>query len=121
MHQEGRGYAALRRGRVSVPEATYFVTVCVHGSDPHLDSPDVILSINSVLTDLEGDGSIVCRASTIMPDHVHLAFALKERLTFSRVISRFKAKTKVALARRGLAWQENLLSLIHISEPTRPY
>ena len=57
---------------------------------------------------MEEDNSIILRAVTIMPDHVHLFFRLKERLTFSQVMGRFKAKTRAVMADRGLGWQENL-------------
>ena len=121
MYQEGRGYSALRRGRVSVPEATYFVTLCVQGNGQRLDSADMILSVHSVLLALEEDGSIVLRVATIMPDHVHLLFRLKERLTFSRVIARFKAKTWADLAKRGLRWQENVFERrLRPDEPVLP-
>lgn len=43
-----------------------------------------------------------------MPDHMHLLFRLGEKLTFSRVIGRFKAKTMRPVLECGLMWQQNV-------------
>lgn len=142
MYRPGHGYAALRKGRVSVPHATYFVTLCVknnvgcslandladnrraparflHGSSQDHASArfpgraraglhEHVEIIRQVLTEMEQDHAIQLRAGVVMPDHVHLLFILGERLTFSQVIGRFKAKTRHLIFQCGLIWQQNV-------------
>lgn len=42
-----------------------------------------------------------------MPDHVHLLFTLKERITLGQVIGKLKSATRIALKSEQLQWQRN--------------
>ncbi len=42
-----------------------------------------------------------------MPDHLHLLVTLHDKLPLSRVIARFKSKSRLALSAAGLHWQGN--------------
>ena len=57
---------------------------------------------------MEQDNAIQLRAGVVMPDHVHLLFRLGEKLTFSQVMGRFKAKTRRPIFEYGLLWQQNV-------------
>jgi REP element-mobilizing transposase RayT len=105
MFRQGRGYSALRRARISLAGATYFVTLCTAGRRLGLTMPPVPGAIAAELQQMDGDGAIRLRLSTIMPDHAHVVFRLGERLTLGQVLGRLKAKTRQALAAAGCAWQ----------------
>ena len=107
MYHPGRGYSALRRGRISIPLATYFLTICTDKDRVGAHHTACIETIRATILALGADGSIAHRMAVVMPDHMHWLFRLGERLTFSRVLARFKAKTKGALAVQSLKWQEN--------------
>ena len=115
MYHSGHGYAALRKGRVSVPHATYFVTLCVvecrkrvYARSSASGLPTCLEFIRQVLAEMEQDNAIQLRAGVVMPDHVHLLFRLGEKLTFSQVMGRFKAKTRRPIFEYGLLWQQNV-------------
>ncbi len=101
------GYSALRKGRVSIPHAAYFVTLCEARRKKGLHHAAISHRIRGEIDRLNNDASIGLRAATIMPDHVHLFFRLGERLIFSQVMGRLKSKTAGALQGVGLKWQEN--------------
>ena len=106
-YRKGHGYAALRKGRVSVAGATYFLTLCIERRTPCLArqiSRDAVLA---ELKNMEADGSWhVCCAMT-MPDHLHLLVVFGDRLRISRAVARLKAKTRAAIRNCGASWQSN--------------
>jgi len=99
--------ADLRLGRVSLPGANYFVTACTAARAPVLTEPATASRLLRTLADLHSGGDVAFHAATIMPDHVHMLFALGGRLGLAQVVAKFKA-----LARdHGHAnwhWQENM-------------
>jgi len=105
-NRKGRGYAALRRGRVSLAGATYFLTLCIAKRWPCLDRAPVLASLFVELGKLEGDATWRCRCAMAMPDHLHLLVELGGRLTLPQVVGRLKAKTKTVVASAGATWQE---------------
>jgi REP element-mobilizing transposase RayT len=100
------GPNALRRGRVSIPQADYFVTVCLHPRRDLLvpSVADVLLREAKCLT---SDGSWTLRCLTVMPDHAHVLFTLGQRLNLSQVVARLKAKTQTLVRSQGSDWQDN--------------
>jgi putative transposase len=122
-----RGYSALRRGRFSEAGASYFLTICtadlpagsplagepfagderaMAGSQRGLADERNASAIFSEIDRMTFDGAWTLRAATIMPDHLLLLIRLGERLGLSQCIGRLKTKTRQALTRAGLEWQE---------------
>src|SRR5437773_2017091 len=91
------GHAALRRGRVSIPGAEYYLTICTDNRAAGLTEPGAGQSISETLRAMSADGTWRERCSTIMPDHVHLLVVLGERLTLGKAIARLKGKSAAAL------------------------
>ena len=112
----------LRKGRVSVPGARYFITcACVRPTD-QLISGECPEAIDSAIQLLNEHHDMTLLAATIMPDHVHLLFQLGQRLSVSRVIGKWKAITKTALARSGLSWQQNFYEhRLHTDDTLEPF
>jgi REP element-mobilizing transposase RayT len=102
-----RGYEALRRFRTSIEGANYFLTLCTRERRAGLAATTPAAAIRNELELIANDGTIVSRAWVIMPDHLHLFFALTGRLAIGQVAGRIKAKTRLALAASGLQWQGN--------------
>ena len=102
-----RGYEALRRHRLSIPEATYFLTLCTQDRVPGLNSRAVAAALRAEILDIERAGYWTIRGAVIMPDHLHLLLTLRDRLPLGRAIARLKSKSKPALFVAGLKWQGN--------------
>jgi REP element-mobilizing transposase RayT len=100
------GPNALRRGRASIPQANYFVTICVEPRAPVL-IPEIGDAILAESQRLGADSSWLLRCMTVMPDHLHAFFTLGCRLTLSRLIARLKTKTRSLLRIRRADWQDN--------------
>ncbi|MCG3150549.1 MAG: 8-amino-7-oxononanoate synthase [Verrucomicrobiae bacterium] len=71
--------AALRKGRVSVPNECYFLTTCVEGRRPVLARAEAAKIVIDALRWLRDEGRIRLLGFVIMPDHVHVALALQSR------------------------------------------
>jgi REP element-mobilizing transposase RayT len=101
----------LRKGRVSIPEDCYFITTCTQNRNPLFatgQSSEVL--INS-LKWLRDQGRIRLLGFVIMPDHMHVAFALgaPSTATLADVMQAFKSFTSHALKRlNGVSevWQD---------------
>ncbi|MBW7894441.1 MAG: transposase [Opitutaceae bacterium] len=99
----------LRIGRVSLPGATYFVTMCAARRQPVFASPDHARIATEALANLADANEVSWLAGTVMPDHLHVLFQLGDRLPLARVM----AKLKGAITRRinhdlgSHLWQEN--------------
>ena len=102
---KSRHTVELLKGRLSIPDATYFVTWVTHNRMSLFgDEPNRQRARNHLgAIDESGDGSIL--AGTVMPDHIHLLLKLGSRLSLSGVI----AKTKAAISRAmpSAKWQRN--------------
>lgn len=95
----------LRRGRISIPEAVYFLTVCTHRRAPVLLREENIPCLRDAFGAMTGDDAKLF-AATIMPDHAHLLFRLGRRLALGRVMAKFKTLARGG-GRQGWRWQEN--------------
>ena len=102
-----RNTSALHRFRQSTPGARYFITCCTEGRQIGLTNPKQISAIHQVIAGFEGCGDVETFAATVMPDHFHWRFALGSRLAIGRVLARFKAQTRAALADQSLQWQRD--------------
>lgn len=102
-----RNTSALHRFRQSTPGARYFITCCTDGRQIGLTNPAQISTIHRVIAGLDECGDVETLAAPLMPDHFHWLFALGSRLTVGRVMARFKAQTRAALAEQNLKWQRD--------------
>ena len=102
-----RGYEALRRNRINVVDADYFVTICTRGHVSGLQAGELPKAIARELDSMLADKVAELRAWVLMPDHLHLFVVATGRLTLGQIVGRLKAKTRSALLERGLCWQGN--------------
>ena len=80
----------LRKGRVSMPEVCYFLTTCVEGRRPVLGEPAAAREVIDALRWLRDQGRIRLLGFVVMPDHVHVALALREGWTLPQVMHSWK-------------------------------
>jgi putative transposase len=85
-----RKTARLRWGRITAAGADYFATLCTHARAPILTNDTIAIRLLDALRQMHREVDIHLLAATIMPDHVHLLFTLGERLSYGRVIAKFK-------------------------------
>jgi len=71
--------ADLRKGRVSIPDECYFLTTCVVGRQPLLAEASAAREIVQAFRWLRDQGRIRLLGFVVMPDHVHVALALRSR------------------------------------------
>ena len=90
-----KGHAALRRGRVSIPHAEYFLTVCTDEKHPGLSSPAAAPAILAELRAMDADLTWQLRCAVVMPDHVHALIILGERLTLGQSVGRLNPSSAV--------------------------
>jgi REP element-mobilizing transposase RayT len=100
-----KGHAALRRGRVSTPGATYFLTVCTDHRVVGLIDPRIAGRVLSEMQAAQKDEVWLVRCAVVMPDHLHLLVDLGAKLALGKAISRLKAKTSADLRGVGLYWE----------------
>ncbi|MFA6290054.1 MAG: transposase [Opitutaceae bacterium] len=99
------GHAALRHGRISMPGADYFLTLCTDQKQPGLTQPHVAQRIMDELQTMQTDTTCDVRCLTVMPDHLHLLLTLGTRLSLAKAINRLKAKTSASLGAHHLSWE----------------
>jgi REP element-mobilizing transposase RayT len=102
-----RGDEVLRRFRISQPHTDYFLTFCTSDRQSGLTVPIAASALRAEIEQIESDGYWTIRGAVIMPDHLHLLATLHDKHRLSRVIARFKSKTRPTLAATGLRWQGN--------------
>jgi putative transposase len=105
-----RGHRALRRGRVSIPHRTYFITACTNERQWLFESSDAADLIFHHLHALETDAhAIELMASVVMPDHLHAIFRLCGADTLEVTLKHFRGSSAQAinraLKRSGSVWQ----------------
>ncbi len=101
------GTDQLRKGRVSIPHARYFITISTRERKSGLNSPVIEKGITEAFRKLHKSKVIVLHCATIMPDHVHCLFTLGTKLTLSQTQGKFKSLTRTALKTIDLDWQSN--------------
>lgn len=103
-----RGHAALRRGRVSLPNRVYLVTFTAHQRAPLFSDPDCAMSMARASIDRRLWTSSKLLAWVLMPDHWHGLIELGERDYLPSLVQRLKANTgrhvRQVDARVGRVW-----------------
>lgn len=84
----------LRFGRVSLPGARYFVTVCVQGRASVLMTDSHLPRVRAAFDELSEAGDWRLLAGVVMPDHLHVLFTLGDRLSLDRVLAKLKARAR---------------------------
>jgi len=102
-----KGHAALRRGRVSIPGAEYFLTLCTDERGVGLTAPATAKSILAEADAMAADGTWELRCAVVMPDHLHLLIVLGGRLTLGKAVARLKSKTAGPFGSSGLKWERD--------------
>jgi REP element-mobilizing transposase RayT len=102
-----RGTDQLRRGRVSIPGARYFITCCTEKRVQGLNRRSIRDILVETLRKLHGERNFELHCAVIMPDHIHSLLTLGQNLTLAQTQSKFKTKTNEVLRDAGLSWQEN--------------
>lgn len=102
-----RQTANLRKGRISLPGARYFVTCSVVRPSNALSKENCVKAILEAIRQLCADNDMALHCGTIMPDHVHLLFTLGTRLTVSRVVAKLKGLSDQQLKLAACRWQAN--------------
>jgi putative transposase len=97
------GYAALRKGRVSMPGSIYFVSIVTEGRAVGLLG--LAKQIHELGLDVENEGQWELYALQVMPDHVHLLFRLGKQTSLSACIRCIKGRSSVLLRSQSLSWQ----------------
>ncbi|MGC9450218.1 MAG: REP-associated tyrosine transposase [Oceanipulchritudo sp.] len=97
----------LRKGRISIPGARYFVTCCTHHREPGLTENEIGSRIVRTLRRQQRDQNMDLKCATIMPDHVHFIFVLGHNLTLSKTLAKFKSLTEPLSMDGSLQWQSN--------------
>ncbi len=105
MHSRQTG--ALHVHRWSQAEVTYFVTCCTEGRRAGLVEPRVARTLTELVGAADACGDATTLGFTVMPDHIHWLFVLGPRLALGRLVARFKAQSREALAEAGLRWQRD--------------
>ena len=100
-----RGQEALRRGRYSQANSSYFITICTLNRVSGLAEPVLFDGLLNLLLALEKDEVLHLRCLTLMPDHLHMVIRLGEPKTLSEALRFFKGRASVLLRAHGLAWQ----------------
>lgn len=107
----------MRRNRVSIPFATYFITLCMRDRRSGLSTPVAANAIQAELASIEADAHRILGA-VIMPDHVHFVLRLSDTIALSRFVARLKTKVREVISLHGLAWQPNYFE--HRLRPDEP-
>ena len=118
MHTQGRGEGALRRHRITITGASYFLTLCAAARRAQPVDDEIAHIIHAELNAIERDQHWVQRAGVLMPDHLHLFVRVTGELALSRCVARLKARTRSALTAKGWGWQPNYYE--HRLRPDEP-
>ncbi len=97
----------LRKGRISIPGARYFITLCERNRISKLAANEITKTLAQALRELHREKSIEFICATTMPDHFHVLYRLGHKLSLGRVQAKFKTLTKDALRLNGIQWQDN--------------
>lgn len=95
----------LRRGRISSPGASYFITLCTKNRSPALTEAVTGRRVIETLLSMHGANDMELLAATAMPDHAHLLLNLGDRLRLAQVLGKFKTLSRDQ-GRASWHWQE---------------
>ncbi len=97
-----RGYRALRRGRVDIAHARYFLTLVTANRSKGLASEKIFGAISEEIE----SNPVHTLALVVMPDHLHWLFELPEGQGLSEIVRLFKGRLSPKLRAVDLAWQK---------------
>jgi len=100
-----RGHRALRRGRVSAPGATYFITTCTKPASRSLCDPAIFETLQAEIALARQQAAFDVKILILMPDHLHLVLTTGSTLTLSQVLGRLKARVNRCIRPR-VVWQQ---------------
>lgn len=102
-------YDDLRKGRVSLPNQVYSVTVTTHNRVPFFSDFHVGRLVVSEMRLLNDEEFLQSLAWVLMPDHLHWLFQLREEHDLPTIMKLFKARStqhvNKSLKRHGQLWQ----------------
>jgi LPPG:FO 2-phospho-L-lactate transferase len=101
-----KGHRNLRKGRVSVPGASYFLTICTNDRQTGLATDELLTGVVDVNTQMDEECAWRLRVLTLMPDHLHAVVRLHEDAGLSQCLKTFKGRTAPLLRENGLRWQK---------------
>ena len=104
-HSTLRGHSALRKGRVSLPDAVYLVTFATRDRTPFFLDHDMSMRTCRAITDQRLWLKSALLAWVLMPDHWHGMVQLGEGETLPRLVGRVKTNS----ARQARAHHESAL------------
>ena len=90
-----------------MPNARYFITLCCEPRRPVLNLPSTANAVLESFRRLHRDEDVEFHCGTVMPDHIHFIFTLRDRLSLSQTIAKFKYLTKEFILVNDVVWQEN--------------
>ncbi|TVP78383.1 MAG: hypothetical protein EA353_08500 [Puniceicoccaceae bacterium] len=118
MQTKAKGLSSLRKGRIAVPGARYFITVVTKNRCLGLDR----FSNWSRLLELAAQNTAVIWALVLMPDHFHALFVLPQETTPGDVVRGLKGPLTVDLRNQNLGWQRNYFEhRLRADEAGEPY
>ena len=113
-----RGHSELRKNRIAVPGARYFMTAVTRDRQTGLDCFPVWAKLLELASRDEAD----VWAMVLMPDHFHALFVLPEQTDPGDVVRALKGPTVPTLRGLQLAWQKNYFEhRLRAEEETEPY
>ena len=87
-----RKTSRLRFGRISVPNAVYFITCCTKERAPVLLESNAAKITTDTLKAMHAAGDMDLLAATVMHDHVHMLFVLGARLQVGQIMANLSQK-----------------------------
>lgn len=105
MHDPAKGYPALRRGRTSVTDANYFLTICAQRPCELLATANIRDTVLAEIQRIESTGGWRLRCATFMPDHLHLLVQLGAALDLATCVRLLKGRISPLLRDHRSAWQ----------------
>ena len=104
-----RGHAALRRGRVSLPNQVYHLTTRTVARAPVFANPAAARAACACFVNPATLGDAALFAWVLMPDHAHWLLQLGEAEGLETLVSRLKGasacQVNAAIGRHGAVWQ----------------
>lgn len=104
-----RGHAALRRGRVSLPNQVYHLTTSTVARTPFFANPLAARTACACFGNPATLGDATMLAWVLMPDHAHWLLQLGETEELESLVSRLKGtsarEVNAVLGRQGAVWQ----------------
>ena len=108
--QTFRGAHRLRVGRKSQEGACYFITTKTHEREPLFLQPAAAGIVMRSIEWMQSEGRWEWLCYVVMPDHLHLVFALTSQTPLKSLLRSFKGFTadriNETLRRQGTLWQD---------------